>query len=226
MRNSRRSVLRGDFGDLADEFHAGRAAADDRERQPFFDFGRIAGSLRRFECPKNSPPDFRRVVERFQTRGQPLPLGMAKIAVAGTGGENQRVEADGAAGNRAGVTRVGRAAIEIGRIAAEANFMFRQIEARHLGHEDGKILLPLEQGPQRRGDIRRRKRSGGDLVQQRLKQMVISPIDQRDLHRRAGQMLRRPQPTKSAADDDYAMHGRVLVYCSRHAPRAVRRVAN
>jgi hypothetical protein len=40
------------------------------------------------------------------------------------------------------------------------------------------------------------------LIEQRLKEMVVASIDERDADRRAGKPLNRFQPAESTADDD------------------------
>jgi hypothetical protein len=47
--------------------------------------------------------------------------------------------------------------------------------------------------------VQRRRR---DLVEQRLKQVVIAAIDQRDRDRRIGELARRREASEAAPDDD------------------------
>ena len=46
------------------------------------------------------------------------------------------------------------------------------------------------------------QRRGRDLIEERLEQVVIAAIEQRDAHRRVGQRARAVEPAESAADDD------------------------
>ena len=50
-----------------------------------------------------------------------------------------------------------------------------------------------------------RQAGGGDLVEQRLEQVVIGAIDHRHAHRRARQRPRGEQAAEAAADDDDMM---------------------
>ena len=62
------------------------------------------------------------------------------------------------------------------------------------GHrrEQGRYLGAIAQEiADRPGDLRCRQRCGRDLVQQRLEQMVVAAVDQRDADRRASQVKRR-----------------------------------
>ena len=59
-------------------------------------------------------------------------------------------------------------------------------------------------------DLARREQAGGDLVEQRLEQVVVGAVDQRDLGPAAGQDLRRPDAAEAAADDHHAMSWRLV----------------
>src|SRR5262249_46958726 len=56
-----------------------------------------------------------------------------------------------------------------------------------------------------RGDLAGREGAGGDLVQQRLKQVVIAAIDQGDVDRCSSERPGRAQTAEAAADDDDAV---------------------
>src|SRR3954451_3906883 len=58
-----------------------------------------------------------------------------------------------------------------------------EIEARDLGHQHADVPAALEDRPQRIGDLARRESPGGDLVGQRLKEMEVAAVDQRDVDR-------------------------------------------
>src|SRR2546429_428410 len=55
--------------------------------------------------------------------------------------------------------------------------------------------------PFQRRSVRRRKRGGCHLIEKRLEQMVIRPVDYGDAHLFARQLLGRFEPAKSSADD-------------------------
>src|SRR6185312_6937213 len=57
----------------------------------------------------------------------------------------------------------------------------------------------------RPGDVGGGERSGRDLVEQRLKQMMVASIDQGNLNRRAFQPVGRLQPAEAGANDHHAM---------------------
>ncbi len=73
--------------------------------------------------------------------------------------------------------------------------------ARDFAEQGGEVALPAKQMPHRRGDGRRRQSGGCHLVQQRLEQVVVGPVHQRDFHRGVAQRAGRLQPAEAAADD-------------------------
>ena len=78
----------------------------------------------------------------------------------------------------------------------------RGIDGLHVAHEHRRIFLVLQDLADRRGNRRRRKPRGRDLVQEGLEQVMVRTVDDRDADRRPGERLRREQAAKSAAQDD------------------------
>jgi hypothetical protein len=60
-------------------------------------------------------------------------------------------------------------------------------------------------GPQRPADLARRKRSGSDLVEQRLKQVEVAAVDQGDIYGRASERTGRVQAAESSSKNDDAL---------------------
>ena len=58
---------------------------------------------------------------------------------------------------------------------------------------------------ERRTDLALGEDAGGDLVQQRLEEVVVVPVDQGDVDRRHRQRLGGEEPAEAATDDDDAM---------------------
>ena len=111
---------------------------------------------------------------------------MAEIGVAGPGRENQ-----GVVGQRVAVL--------------EQHALLRRIHAGHRGEQGRDLGTAAQEIADRPGNFRGRQRGGGDLVKQRLEQMVVAAIDQRDADRRAGQAKRRLQPAETGTNDHDAM---------------------
>ena len=71
-----------------------------------------------------------------------------------------------------------------------------------------RLRWPAEDGADRPGDVAGRERGRRHLVEQRLEQMVVVPVDQRDLGRRAGQGARHLEPAEAGAEDHHAKRPR------------------
>ncbi|MEN1680999.1 MAG: hypothetical protein AAGJ46_15535 [Planctomycetota bacterium] len=97
----------------------------------------------------------------------PLPLVVAEVA-GDPGGREDRV-------------------IESVLVSSRPNEAVRQIDSLDfiLKHRD--VALRLQHRAERRGDVRGRQTAGHHLVEQRLKQVVIRSIDERDRDRDATQ---------------------------------------
>ena len=68
--------------------------------------------------------------------------------------------------------------------------------------------MPADQMPDRPGDLRRCKRCSRDLIQQWLEQVMIAPVDNRDVDWRAREILDRFKPAKAGANDNDVWSGR------------------
>ncbi len=78
-----------------------------------------------------------------------------------------------------------------------------QIQVLHLGQHDARVGLFPDDAAQRRRDEASGQDPGGDLIQQRLEQVVIGPVHDRDVDIGAGQGTRHPDPAEPATDDDH-----------------------
>ena len=74
----------------------------------------------------------------------------------------------------------------------------------HLRQQHRDVLLLAQDPADRRRDVAGRQRRGRHLIEQRLEQVVVVAIEQRDPDRRAGERARRVEAAESAADDDDA----------------------
>ena len=95
---------------------------------------------------------------------------MAEITVGGTGGDDQMVKHQGGA-------------------VRQMHFLVFGVNVCHLGQQRGQVGLVPEQAACGRGNGGRSQASGGDLVKQRLKQMVVGFVDQRDVNGCIGKCL-------------------------------------
>ncbi len=171
-----------DLRQRAREFHAGRPAADHREGEAGIALGveSVVASARSKASRMRRRID-EGVVQVLEPGREALPFIVAEVGMRGAAGDQQIVVVDAA--------------------AVQVNAPRGGIDARDLAHEHGDIALLAQDVAQRRGDRRRRQARGRDLVQQRLEQVMVAAIDQRDFHRRACQLPHRPQSAESATDD-------------------------
>jgi hypothetical protein len=64
------------------------------------------------------------------------------------------------------------------------------------------MALPRDNRADRPGNVGRREARSRDLVQQRLEQVVVLPIDEDDVGGRLAERVRREQAAEACADDD------------------------
>jgi hypothetical protein len=95
--------------------------------------------------------------------------------------------------------------------------LFRRINARHLS-EDGFCVGDFAQHrAQWSGDVARRQAAGGDLVQQRLKQVEIAAIDDGDVTFDVFEAKHAVDAREAASDHDDTMLCVVAVHGYRYA---------
>ncbi|MEY9629507.1 hypothetical protein ABIA27_004542 [Sinorhizobium fredii] len=159
---------------------------------------RLAGSSSLsglLECEQHAPANGRRILERLQTRRHVSPFVMAEISMRRTGRKHQRVVGNCPA-------------------ARQRHGPCRPIDALHLAEQRRHLRSVAVKMADRPGDLGGRKNGGRDLVEQRLKEVVIAPIDERDADRRALEVMDKLQPAEAAAHDHHVMfllHGCCLV---------------
>jgi hypothetical protein len=74
------------------------------------------------------------------------------------------------------------------------------VHARDLGENHGRVPLPAKNAADRRRNVRRRKAGGGNLIKQRLEQMVIVAIDDNDFEGSPGEGLGGGEPTRCGGE--------------------------
>jgi hypothetical protein len=83
----------------------------------------------------------------------------------------------------------------------------RGVDVLRLGEQHRHVRLLAEYPPDWRGHVARRQRCRGDLIQQRLEQVIVVAIEQRHPNRCACERLRGFEAAEAAADDDHVGHG-------------------
>ena len=188
-----------DFGERAGKLHARRSAPDDDKRQQAALFAGAGGALRRLERKQDPLPHLQRIVERLQSGRRCRPIVVAEVGVRRSSRKNQIVESDRVlvALVDSGFSRT--VAPGFSRTLIEHDDPPDRIDRLRVGEEDFHVLLPAQDPSNRRCHVGRRQRGGRHLIEQRLKQMVVMAVDQRDTDGRVPQRLSGGQTTKSAA---------------------------
>jgi hypothetical protein len=97
--------------------------------------------------------------------------------------------------------------------AAEPDDSPLDVDGLRVGHQDGRVPLLSQYPPDRRTDVAWRKRGRGDLVEERLEDEVIGPVDHGHVDGRCAQRLRRCNSAKPTAKyhDPLPHHGQLII---------------
>ena len=187
-----------DLRERAGQLHAGRPAADDDERQQPALRRRIRFALGRFERQQHPPPHLQRIVERLEPRRarRPTPDARSRRARRRPRGPDSRT----GSGRRRSIEH----ALARGSIGA------------HLREQHLDVFLVAEDPADRRRDVARRQRCRRHLVQQRLEQVIVVAIEQRDAHvaRRRARARRSSPPNPPPTMTTRGTASRVLGFPS------------
>ena len=176
-----RQCLARNLGDRSRHFHAGRPAADDDEVHCRRSRRRVLRFLGKFEGHQDASPDLNGVLEALQTGRELFPFGVAEIGMARPSRDDEVI---------------------IMNFALPRPHNVRpDVDLVHFREDHFDIFIFSKDPAHRRGNIRRRKRSGCDLVKERLKEVIIRPIDHRYPDRLIPEVLRGLQATKARADN-------------------------
>ena len=176
-----------ELGDLPGQLHPGRTGPDHDEGQPLGPFLRVGGDLGHLELGQDRVPDVPGVLHGLHARGELGEVVLAEVGVGGAGGHHQGV-----------VGQVHRATVRTVR----PHDLRVQIEVVHVGQQGLGVALLLDHAAQGRRDQAGRQDPGRHLVQQRLEQMMVGPVDDGHLDVCPVQRADGGQPTEPAPDDD------------------------
>src|SRR5207253_9867356 len=90
-------------------------------------------------------------------------------------------------------------------VLSENQFAALHVDICDFIQPDASVPVTAEHVTQRRSDLPGRQRSGGHLIEQRLKQMVVAAIHKGHLDGRARQPLGGVEAAEAAPDNDYTM---------------------
>jgi len=175
-----------DFGEGAGEFEAGGAGADDDKGEPgaFFGFGFRA--LGAFESVEKFMAHAGGFFDGFEAGGVFAPLVVAVVGGLGTGGDDEGVVGEGAA-------------------VGEEDILGGGIDVHGFAEENFDIFLAAENSADGGGDFRGGERAGGDLIEERLKEMEIAFVEEGDVDVSAFEGLRGDETREASAKDQDAV---------------------
>ena len=173
------------FGEPAGELHACGSAADDHDvEQTVLDPEWVAvGSLHAGEDVR---PDLDRISHRLQPERVLRHAGHAEGVRDRTRRQDEMV--------------VGEAPTVV-----EVDKSFIEVNAGDRADHHRGVALPVEDPSRRVRDVVSIESRRGDLIEQRLERVVVSLVDEHDLHREAPQRLRRREAAESRPDDHDSM---------------------
>ena len=174
-----------DVADGPSEFDAGGASADDDEVERGMGSGLHHLALGELEGEEDAAADFGGVFDGFEAGGDGGPLILAEVGVGGAGGEDEVVVFEVGAG-------------------PEENAVLVEGEAGGLIHEDFDVAMVAEDGADGLGDIGGGEHGEGDLVEERLEDVVVLAVDEGDVDWELGETHGGVNAGKASAKDDDA----------------------
>ena len=170
------------LGERAGHLDAGRAAADDDERQEALSVRLALRALGRLEREEDALTDLERVVERLEPGREPLPFVVPEVRRLRPRRDDDVVVRD--------------------LTALQDDDAPLEVDPRRCSEEHRRVLLFREDRANRLGDLRRGEPGRCHLIEERLEEVMVRAVDHGDCHRRARERLRRGEPPEAPADDD------------------------
>ena len=162
----------------------GRATTDDDERQPLVSgrgIGRTFGLLERAE---DASAKVHRVGQCLQRARHLLPFVVTEVGRLSPTGQDQAVVVEPLA-------------------AVEDDLTAIDVDIGHLGHQHAGVRLALEHLADRRRHVAGAQPARGDLVDQRLEEVMVPTVDDGDIHIGVSETVSGLEATEPATDDDH-----------------------
>src|SRR3984893_14030404 len=186
------------MSDRSGKLDAGRASAHQHEGHLASAFFRVIGRFSQFKRAQDLGSDRFSVVEALEARCEPSELVMTEIARTHSRRDHQEV------------------VFEFSTTNSRANGLdgaSSGVDALNLGQQHAEVFLFRLKLPDRRRNLGWRQDSGGDLVQERLEDMVITAVDQRYFDIGALERPGRRDTGETAADDQDPFFARDRFCC-------------
>ena len=168
----------------------GTGPDDDEGHQPLDLLGR-AGELGPLEGAEDAAAQLERVVDGLHPGGEPGEVVVAEVALPRARGDDERV--------------VGRDGLAVEDARGDGAGL--EVDRGDVAQQDPGVVLAAQHLAGRRRDLALGEDAGGDLVEQRLEEVVGGLGDERDVHVRPAQGLGAEEPTEPGPDDDDAVTG-------------------
>jgi hypothetical protein len=176
-----------DLRDRAGQLHTRWSAADDDERQQRAPPIRVRLALGALERQQHPPPHLQRIVQRLQPGCARPPLVVAEIGMRCAGSDDQDV--------------VRHFAVRKHDVPP------RGVDPPNVGEQHLDVFLPPQDPADRRRDIAGRQGGHRDLVEQRLKDVMVAAIEDRHVDRLPPERPGSIEPSEASPDDDDTGHG-------------------
>jgi len=184
---SRQRLVR-ELGDLAHHLDSGGSGSDHREGQVGRSFGRVGGQAGHLEGAEDMAAQVTGVRQRLQAGREHRPVVMPEVGVRAPGRDHQAV--------------VGQQQLPAVR-GQGMHDPAVQVQVLHLCQHHMRVGLLPDHAAQRRSDQAIGQDPGRDLIQQRLEQVVVGPVNDRDFGIGPGQGARHPDPAEPATNHDH-----------------------
>ena len=174
-----------ELADLPGDLDAGGPGADDHDREPLLLLGEARRDLGHLERAEDPALQLERVVDRLHPGREDRELVVAEVRLTGARGHDQAV--------------VGHVERHVGN-PARVHHPPVEVEAGDLGELDRDVPRVAEHVPQRRRDLAGWQDAGRHLVEQRLEEVVVAPVEQGHLDPAdAPEEAARGQPAEATA---------------------------
>ncbi|MDB5217598.1 MAG: hypothetical protein JWO86_5525 [Myxococcaceae bacterium] len=175
------------LGDRARELDAGGAAADHREREELAPRAHVGLALGAFEGEEHAAADLERVLEVLQSGRMDLPVVVTEVRGLRADREHEPVVREG-----------------LVRFVSDVNGPRLEIDARDVTEHDAHVGIAGEDAADGRCDLGGGEARHRHLIEERLEEVVVGAVDQRDLDVAPGERLRGLEAAEAAAHDHHA----------------------
>ena len=194
-----------ELGDRAGQLDAGGAAADDREREELAPRAHVGLAFGALEREEHAPPDLEGVLEVLQARSVDLPVVVTEVRGLRADGEDQPVVRE-----------------RLLRLVVDVDHTCFEVDVRDVSEHDTHVAVAGEDGADRGSDLSGRETGHRHLVEERLEEVIVRAVDQRDVDVGPRERLGGFEPAEAASDDDdafcFGVHRSTCRGCGGNTP--------